>query len=728
MTNSVRKGWFGRKFLLAVTVCAAMLGARAAVKNVWYTVDDSDPVNGKNWSRVSGWSISGGTLGKLPGAEEIATFNSEKTTLENGPLVISEGAHTPRAVTIANSATSNYKKDGRRIWLKMTGGLLRTSYFTDSGYNAYGAQSFSIGDHADGYGVFTMEGGVVSNRMVTVGYNGYGVMTNAGGTVYLHRGTDTSGNANLTLGYQSGSTGLVVQTAGEIRSLIGVNGRLQIGHNNGYGRFDLLGGSIKGQVLIGSYDKGHGEMTVGNGATIDGSIQIGVQNSSYGKMTLSGGTLDIGDPTETDSEHYLRVGSSAGSTGVFEYKSGQILVSRCFVGNAGNGTLLLNGKYAKSATEKGVDNWFLGYKEGSFGRMVLNAEYANAANSRGTICAGVYGDGEAEFNENMTIGYLKVAGGPKSCGSATLAANKTLTISSNVNLGGYPLPSDSAKVYPDLTGELDGGHGELRLNGGTLKLTKTDGGTTPLVFLGRYGKGFGRLTGFGTIAPASSGATNVRLGIGNGQVIADGGTLDLNAVVDSVNQCEQAADTTNGWYAVNGGSVRLPRSWFKGTDVVSKCLGTDQTAKTANLVGSVAYTLTPKASYDQNFVRCSLYAEDADTVKDKLATLPSKTVLGVWRAGVFAELDNSSTKRDFKDISLTFHYDWTKLGGNATSERVSLWRHDGTSWTRVGRATYTKGELSVISTATALAPVGDSMNIGTFAVTKDKMGLLLIFQ
>lgn len=713
-----------KKLMLAVAAIAAVLGAKAAVKNVWYTVDDDDPVNGKNWSRVSGWSITGGTLGKLPGTEEIATLNSAKTTLKNGPLVISEGVHTPRAVLIANDKDNNYKKDGRQIWLKMTGGFLKTNFVTDSGFGTDGARSFSIGDHKDGYGVFTMEGGVVSNSMITVGYNGYGVMTNAGGTVYLFRSSDNDTSA-LTLGYAAGSTGILAQTSGVIESLGKLDNRhIRVGHN-GYGCFDLLGGAVRGKVYLGYGATGRGEMTVGEGATVAGPMSVGYANGSYGRLKLEGGTLDIGNPTRSDRQHFFYIGRESGATGSVDYRSGKFLTARCFVGHSGEGCFDLNGTYV-NGQNNGIETWYLGYQAGARGVLNLNAEFGYNAGTYGSICAGVYGDGEVNFNETMTIGYLKVAGGAQSCGLATLADGKTLTIKTNVNVGGYALADDANGLYPDLTATLDGGHGELRLDGGTLKLTNSNNGSNPLVYLGRYGNGFGRLTGFGTIAPASSGATNVRLGIGNGQVIADGDKLDLNSVVSGNCLFEPAADTTNGWYAVNGGYVRLPRNWFgEGTAAVSKRIGTD--AETANLVGSVACTITPKASNKQNFVRCSLYAEDANTVKDKVATLPSKTVLGVWRAGVFTELDNA-TKREIKDISLTFHYDWTKLGANATSARVSLWRHDGTSWKRVGRATYAKGELPVVSTAAPLAQCSDAMNLGTFAVTKDPMGLLIVVE
>ena len=707
-----------KKLLMAVAAIAAVLGARAAT-TVWYSVDDNDPTNGKNWSRTAGWSCN-----KDPGGSEDVTLNSVKTTLEAGPLVIRDGQHTPRTIRIANDAENNFKKDGRQIWLKMTGGFLKTSFVTDSGFGTDGARSFSIGDHKDGYGVFTVEGGVVSNSMITVGYNGYGVMTNAGGTVYLFRANDNDTSA-LTLGYAAGSTGILSQTSGKIASLGKLDNRyIRVGHN-GYGHFDLQGGTVRGKVQLGSGATGRGEMTISEGATVTGPITVGQKAGSYGQMKLDGGMLDIGNPATGDLQHFFYIGRESGATGIVDYHSGKILTRRCFVGHSGEGRFNLNGRYVNGLNE-GISSWYLGYQAGAQGVLNLNAEYGYDAGTYGTVCAGTYGDGEVNFNETMSLGYLKVAGGPQSCGLATIADGKTLTIKSNVNIGGYALSDDDGGVYPDLKATLDGGHGELRLDGGTLKLTNSNSESNPLVYLGRYGNGFGRLTGFGTIAPASSDATNVRLGIGNGQIIADGGTLDLNSVVSGNCLFEPAADTTNGWYAVNGGYVRLPRGWFgSGTTAVSKRIGTD--AETANLVGSVACTITPKASNNQNFIRCTLYADDADAVKDKLATLPSKTVLGVWRVGVFQKM-NTTDKRDFKDISLTFHYDWTKLGANATSARVSLWRHDGTSWTRVGRATYAKGELPVVSTTAPLTPCSDAMNLGTFAVTKDKAGLVLIFQ
>lgn len=224
-----------KKLMLAFAAIAAVLGARAAT-TVWYSVDDNDPTNGKNWSRTAGWSCK-----KDPGGSEDVTLNSAKTTLEAGPLVIRDGQHTPRTIRIANDAENNFKKDGRQIWLKMTGGFLKTSFVTDSGFGTDGARSFSIGDHKDGYGVFTVEGGVVSNCMITVGYNGYGVMTNAGGTVYLFRGNDNDTSA-LTLGYAAGSTGILSQTSGKIASLGKLDNRyIRVGHN-GYGALTCRAG------------------------------------------------------------------------------------------------------------------------------------------------------------------------------------------------------------------------------------------------------------------------------------------------------------------------------------------------------------------------------------------------------------------------------------------------------------------------------------------------------
>jgi hypothetical protein len=72
----------------------------------------------------------------------------------------------------------------------------------------------------------------------------------------------------------------------------------------------------------------------------------------------------------------------------------------------------------------------------------------------------------------------------------------------------------------------------------------------------------------------------------------------------------------------------------------------------------------------------------------------------------------------------TFRYDHTKA---KEGRLLNLYRHDGTSWVRIGRAMPNADHL--ISAESALAPLSSgSMNIGFFAVVVPKAGMTVLFR
>ncbi|MBQ7189999.1 MAG: hypothetical protein IJR99_11355, partial [Kiritimatiellae bacterium] len=224
--------------------------------------------------------------------------------------------------------------------------------------------------------------------------------------------------------------------------------------------------------------------------------------------------------------------------------------------------------------------------------------------------------------------------------------------------------------------------------------------------------GWGCLRGYGKVAPASPGVTNVRLGGGNCVFRADGDgeerDLDLHEVVNITNYFGEidVAISTNGWYAENKGRVLYPRTWF-GTATAERCLGDAPYAATPRFVNSVRFSING-VSGSSSFFRGGLYAPDRADIP---AGLPRGfDVIGVWNFGLFNHVNNDN-RISFSSVTLTFRYDHTKV---RDTQALTLYRYNGTEWVQVGQAMPNDDHL--ISTASPLAPISDTMNIGFFAV------------
>ncbi|HQL55471.1 MAG TPA: hypothetical protein PLQ87_12250, partial [Phycisphaerae bacterium] len=133
------------------------------------------------WDAAAGWQPTAA----LPTETDLVTLNSSETP-PGAPLMITNGVQAiAKTIRLATLASPSYATDGRIPSLHLSGGLLT------SATNWW--DSIAVGYHANGYGLLTLSGGLLSNACVTVGHDGIGVMTNAGGIVDL-------GNTGLLLG------------------------------------------------------------------------------------------------------------------------------------------------------------------------------------------------------------------------------------------------------------------------------------------------------------------------------------------------------------------------------------------------------------------------------------------------------------------------------------------------------------------------------------------------
>lgn len=690
--------------------------------DLYFSINDDA---NKYWDHAPGWKANGGAAGGvLPTADDTTTFNSTYLDIAHGqtPMQITNGIDAVcKTFWIASSGKgsgSSYLDDGRIIGVKMTGGTLSTQLRQGSKSDADDIwREFVVGYNSAGYGSFEMTGGELRPYRAVVGFEGIGVFTNNGGRIVMQ---DIPPTSCFAIGLKKGAQGTFTMLDGMMTTGVATNEGcfVSIG-GSGTGTLNMEGGVISNIIVSLGTGVGHGTLNL-NGGDIYKYLRIGAGSTATGVVNMTGGTihhnvsagysscgiLNLTNGTITGD---IYVGNQATSTGQVFMTGGKI-GGVLYVGQNGKGFLDYDGG------ELSAGNLRIGNNAGSEGRVdVRRPLYQN------NVYAGLDGDGALNVQTNMTINYLKIGSSTKAFGRVNVSSNSTLGIQTQICAGGSTLPYGVKGDQHDV-----GGCGEVVLNGGTIQFT-TSGANTPNLFLGRYAAKFpgtfGVLRGYGRVDPSSEGATNVRMGFGDGQVIADGGTLDLNSVVNVTNLvANMPVDTSNGWYAVNGGYVRFPRTWYGSGTKFTRSIGATPYSPQPDFVNSMTFTVE-QAPQGNNYFRGGVLAIDNENAHaDSLP--PNDGVAGLWTFGIFDSLLWSG-KRAFTSISMTFHYDRTKV---PEGRRVSLRRYVNGSWVRVGSACPAANEQPFVSTSKPLAPVSDAMNVGTFAVLADKVGMVIIFR
>ena len=656
---------------LGILLLLAMVHQRApAVDNAWYAVANAPD---RLWTTVAGWQYNGGALGRLPRYDDNVTLNSYQTGPDNPIVIPAECDAVVSNLWIASISgnANNYASDGRIPSLTLYGTLQAPSNSVDK------YTSVTVGSANGGFGLMRIESGaLITNAFLTVGYEGIGVVTNNGGTLCLT--WPDAIDYSFMVGDKPTGVGSYVQNDGFLSTP-----KIHIGRN-GTGTVEIV----------------HGVVT--NGDTYIGVRQENGGGQAEGLLSLRGGQF-FGKVT---------CGYARGGHGVLEMMGGSTLQGDTVIGREGTGEFLFRGGWFAG------QNLTLGSENGGYGNLDVNA--TNLLTVYNTLLCGYGGRGTATLHSNIQQPYLKIGGNLNNVSEMTILEGATNQVRNSCCVGGYPMP-----VPGGGTVEYSG-CGFLTLRGGTLhyydNTTPTSGSVN--FFLGRYADGWGCLRGYGKIAPKNSGETNIRIGGGNCIICADGEgverALDLNECVNITNYFADVnvATSTNGWYAVNKGRVRFPRSWFS-TASAERCIGDSPYAATPRFVNSMRCSFTG-VSGSATFFRGGLYATDCESIP---AGLPPGDVIGVWAFGLFSSV-NGSAKVSFSTALPTFRYDHTK----ARADRpLNLYRHNGTEWGRIGRAMPNADHL--ISAESALAPLSSgSMNIGFFAVVVPKAGMTVLFR
>jgi len=394
---------------------------------------------------------------------------------------------------------------------------------------------------------------------------------------------------------------------------------------------------------------------VQNGGSLNLRSNVIVGEAGQGMAVLNGGSLDI-------TENFY-IGNVSGGIGIVT-NAGAVITTSSF---------------------------YVGCQAGAFGRLIhiggtlaAKGDYLQIGRSNGGI-------GDCEMNAPFSATIMIIGTGL----APTIPGTGTVTVAENA--------VGTVKEF------LRVNNGDLFMRGGRIHLQNVGNPNRTNLYVRTGEDRRGLIRGWGYIGYTNENIT-LRM-INNGQIIADGEgeerELDLNMIAVVNNDIPVAFTDTNGWYAVNKGCVRFPRTLQTFTPGVTYCWGDLYSKEVPELVNSVGFTFTTSVNA---VIRGGFYAADRSDIP---AGLPAHLrPIGIWQIGAFVE-KVKLTKATFDGVSLTFRYDHTQL--RPTDSNLRLYRYDGGAWVQVGSAA--PGGDPLISTDAPLAPVSSGdYNIGWFAV------------
>lgn len=552
------------------------------------------------------------------------------------------------------NATSTKAEDGHA--LTVTNGVLAE------------CAMFATGDqNYPGTAWFRLDGGSLTcaTHFVTGRYYP-GLATLESGTV--------SGGGDFYVGSQIGAFGTVTNNGAAINF-----SNVLLANNTATSScvFVQNGGSLTGRadVIVGYLGKALAEFN-GGSLYIGRTCFVGRVAGSSGALVLNGGSVT--------GKTYAIVGEAG--QGVATFNGGSFGVTGDFrIGNVAGG----RGTVTNTASAITAANIHAGYQAGTIGRLV---------HMGGSISAGTY----LQVGRNGGVGEF-AADAPFSAAQMIIGTGLAPTVPGT---GTVTLAENAVGAVEEF---LRVNNGDLFMRGGRIHLQNVGNPNRTNLYVRTGEDRRGQLRGWGYVGYTNENIT-LRM-INNGQIIADGEgeerELDLNMIAVVNNDVPNGFSGTNGWYAVNKGRLRYPRTWQTYAPGTTYCWGDLFTKAVPEMVNSVGFAFTASVNAA---VRGALCAPDRSDIP---AGLPARMrPLGVWQIGLFSG-KQLLTKASFAGVSLTFRYDHTQI--KPTDSSLRLFRHDGSAWAQVGSAAL--GGDPLIASDMPLAPVSSGdYNIGWFAV------------
>ncbi|MBR2839185.1 MAG: hypothetical protein IKE55_10405 [Kiritimatiellae bacterium] len=588
----------------------------------------------------------------------------------------------------------------------------------------FAAQNFAIGHVAGSLGTITLnDNGLLSGSATyRLGGSWQNASNNAEGRIVLNDNSHFAVSNNLFVGCTQTSKGSIALN--DSAKMTMVNSEMHLAYGVSTTGSMTMGGNSRlvhetssKNFLFGRGERSSGSMTLGDSASalIKSYAYVGSGNYSVGNLTLTNSAV-------FDIQRYIYVG----------------------VGTKSLGTVTLAGDSRMFVTNSDM---VVGYNSGATGVLHIaeNAQLRAALLSIGqTSIAGTAGFVTLSDNAKLVSPEVYLCKwGNAGQGTLTVADNSVIT---NIHLlqVGYGLAGTSATL------SMRGGSIICDVNTEAEEFAAR-GYNNPL-YLNPYRIGvLGRLRGWGKVAFADvrtyvtdafntngvaspSGVTHY------GQIIADGeGVMrDLDfSRFGALNYDTTDANPsgTNGWFAVNKGRLKLPRSLPNRSGY--KCIGDCHTSnvnlggQSRRLVNIFNYEFT--GAETNHFVFSELYAPDRDDIPAGLGDLGADKIIAVWRIGYFSdgpEADDPENPVPFTSAKLRFKYSPEGLDG---LNFVHVYRHDGSAngeWKRCGGLFKPSTTMPVVSTR-PFEQSSENWNLGWFAIVgrvERPSGAVILFR
>lgn len=577
-------------------------------------------------------------------------------------------------------------------------------------------------------------------------------------------------NGAICMGYSYPSTSHVVLAD---RGRITGSGEINVGHGNGH--------------------KATGYLVLSNNATIaksSGRVNIGTYTAG------SAGHLEINDSASVTLNDYLSVGNSTSTRGTVEMAGNSALSGvNAVVANANNSTgtismagssrlclsstLYMGGSYSTgdnsfatvaltdSAEADIANQIFIGMRTGSGGTLSLNGRSRLSVTNNLFIGYNAGSAGIVSVAGNATLAAPNIrVGQSTSSGLLTLSDNATLfatnieivswgTATGRFMVGGDAIVTNLLAMtigHPttkcDATLAMRGGAVFFDIDTENPRYVQ-NGYLNPIHLNPWRTEVCGRIVGWGKVAlsdPVTFIANADKpCGLSHyGQVVADGEGMprDLDfsrAAALNFYTTDANPSGTNGWFAVNKGRLRLPRSLPRKTNnafCVGDCWTLNYAAVASAAVTSNRLANTFSATFTGagtgNYIFADLYATDRDDIPAGIDDIHPDQVISVWRIGLFndgPENDEPSTPSSFTSADLRFRIPGDVAAGIG---KLYILRHDGTAngkWKIVGRAKNPDVKWPVIQAKVA-EPSSANWNVGWFAVIEHEapFGTILVVR
>ncbi len=291
--------------------------------------------------------------------------------------------------------------------------------------------------------------------------------------------------------------------------------------------------------------------------------------------------------------------------------------------------------------------------------------------------------------------------------------------------------------------------GLVKMNGGTLMLNSKLAELNSIQIGSNGSFTDGRITGWGRIAFDDPQAIMVdyanvlqRTTWGSmtlcGQIVADGGILDFSrGPTPQYTGSAYNTSGTNGYYAVNKGMLKFPRSLprLKNTH---KMVGIMPDYQEPLMVNTFQYTFDDM-NVTGTYVFSELYATDRSDIPAGLPTGKGIHHSAVWRIGHFnasatPDVDDEDLtadhKQNFSSLKLKFHYD-PALAEIEGVRHVKVYRCTDSvngGWTCVASITAPDAASPYIETV-EFAPSSELWNGGWFAIVgTPKVGTVMVLR